>query len=163
VGFMPPADFCRQVADYRAGRGTLATLLAEEGAHRGESAYTIRLADRLYGHGRTEEAIPRYRAVFADGASSEAPRAGFFLARLAARGGRPAEALATVDSILARFPIPEVRMHVTPLEAELSEKLGKPARALAAWKRYVAENPNDAYVGDAKTEIARLEKETAKR
>jgi len=51
VGYSRAPEFIAQVNDYLAGRNTLASVLAQEPAHRNDPEFVYKLADRLADHG----------------------------------------------------------------------------------------------------------------
>jgi len=60
VGYARAPEFIGQVEDVLAGRNTLASIIAEEPAHRNDPKFTYKLAERLADHGLTAEAREHY-------------------------------------------------------------------------------------------------------
>lgn len=60
VGYSRAPGFIAEVKDYLAGRNTLASVLAQEPAHRKDPEFIYKLADRLADHGLSEESKRRF-------------------------------------------------------------------------------------------------------
>jgi len=159
VGYTRPADFQAQVEDYRAGRNTLAALLDGEEAHRADCDYEYRLADRLYAHGRSDDALQRYQHIFESdtaNASGHAEECGYMVARTLRRAGDFGRALPVYQVLVRRFPEGQLRAgELFGLGLSL-EAAGQTPEAAAAFEEFVREFPNDASAPEARQKISAL-------
>jgi tetratricopeptide (TPR) repeat protein len=158
VGYHRPEEFRQEVDDYRAGRNTLLALLADAPKHERDWDFQMKLATKLYGYDRTDEAMDHYRAVFAGdtGNAARAEEAGYMVARTTRRANRFAEALGYYQALLARFPKGELRPGTIYGLGLTYKGLHNKEAAIEAFNQYLQQNPQGSNADDARKEIEAL-------
>jgi len=149
VGYARAPQFVAQVEDVLAGRNTLASILAQEAAHKNDPEFTYKLAESLNNHGRTDEARDHYlRFVSMDpkNVSGYTDDAYYSLARMARKQKDYASDRKYAQIILDRYPESDM---MKPAFLEVGQgfrKDGQLAKARTIFLDYAKRFPDD---GDA--------------
>ena len=106
--------------------------------------------------GRAAEAEPLLRALMAEAPRNLAAQAAFELGTTQLSGGRPAEALETLDSALKRFDTSPMAPALMFRAAEAELKLGRADVARARFLKAAEVDPKDPWADDALVRAARL-------
>ena len=113
-------------------------------------------ADALVRLGRAAEAEPLLRALVAEAPRNLAAQAAFGLGTTQLSGGRPAEALETLDSALRRFGTSPMAPALLFRAAEAELKLGRADGARKRFLKAAEVDPKDPWADDALVRAARL-------
>ncbi len=160
LGFLTADDFITTVEGYRKGIGTLRAMLEEEASKKSDAKFAYKLGEKLFAHGRAEEADARYAAVVAldpENASGDADDALISRVSVSRKSKNWAGCVGYCRDLLKRWPSSDLADDATLGIAYYSAQGGMKKEALEAYSEYLARWPDGEDVEFAKKQIKELE------
>jgi len=149
VGYARAPEFIAQVEDVLAGRNTLASILAQEPAHKDDPEFTYKLAESLGNHGRLDEARDRYLKFVAmdpKNVSGYTDDAYYTLARMARKRKDYLSDRTYAQTIVDKYPQSDMWRPALLEVGQSYSKAGQLEKARSLFLDYAKRFPDD---GDA--------------
>jgi thioredoxin-like negative regulator of GroEL len=146
VGYYRAPEFIALVEDYLAGKNTLASMIAEEGAKGTDPEFVAKLADRYFEHGLWAESKSKYEQLVSMDPKNRSERiddALMTLARMSRKDKDYAAARRYAQMVVDKYPDSD-QMKPAFLEVGINwKKAGEPVKARAVFLDYAKRFPED--------------------
>jgi tetratricopeptide (TPR) repeat protein len=159
LGFYTADDFITTVEGYRKGIGTLQSMIAEEPSKKSDAKFLYKLGEKLFSHGRVEDADARYAAVVAldpKNASGDADDALIARVSVSRKAKDWAGCVGYCRDLLGRWPASDLADDAAIGIAYYSEQGGMKKEALDAYAEYLEHWPEGEDAEFAKEQIKEL-------
>jgi len=153
-------EFIATVDGYHKGVGTLKAMLAEEESKAKDAAFVYKLGEKLFAHGRTDDADARFAKVVEldpANATGHADDAMMDRASICQKNKNWDGAIAHCQDLMKRFTTSELVADAAISVAYFHENAGRKPEAIAAYKEFIARWPESGDVEFAREQIKGLE------
>ena len=157
IGYLPTEEFLQTLRDYQQGKGTLADLLQQAETSPTRELF-MQIAEKYKYRGGAEEAQRWYQRVIDEGepGDSLAGEARLALADMHYRAREYDRALEAFQAVKRDYATGYFAETADIYTAVIYRQQGDTARAVAAFKQFLADYPESEDADYARTQIARL-------
>lgn len=137
---MPTAEFISTVDGYHKGVGTLKSLLAAEESNAKDAAFVYKLGEKLFAHGRADDADARFSKVVEldpENAAGNSDDALMDRASICQKAKNWDGAIAHCKDLMKRYPSSDLVPDAAISVAYFHENAGQKPEAIAAYKEFI--------------------------
>ena len=159
LGFMPTDEFVSTMGDYHKGIGTLAAMTAEEEKKGDDPEFLYVYGEKLYAHGRFDDADSRFAGVVKndpENKTGNADDAQLYRAKVYRKLEQWPLAVAFCEALPKLWPSSDLLPDATIYAAYYSDKGGMTNDAISLYEEYLQKWPKGEDAKFAQDEVKRL-------